>query len=401
MRHSPTHEEFHDKTAAARSRRGSHAATDTSPRHRFAAIPPVPAQGNGPRHAAGRHAARGRVESALPTQPRGYAPLHRAPVTRVTVRRIGQPGLASASTLARRILAGSRPVVRVFAGAGLAVRRLTRTVPRPVGRFAIAAAAVGAIAISASGHAASAANPALAAQFAPMPATATRPSADEASRSADRTMVTVPADALAAAQAVVAQSDLQAATEAKAKAKADADAKAAAQAQAAAAAQAAQAKAQADAAAAAKFKADNPTPVAGLSQLQMNNAMRIVNEGKALGLPARAYVLAVACAMQESQLLNLASDVLPESYQYPHEGAGSDHDSIGLFQQRPSSGWGTVKDIMTPAYAAKAFYDVLVTIPGWQSMALTYAIQAVQVSAYPDAYAPHEWAAQTVVNALA
>jgi hypothetical protein len=163
-----------------------------------------------------------------------------------------------------------------------------------------------------------------------------------------------------------------------------------------AAAVAAAAKAAAD----AKWRADNPTPVAGLSQLQMNNALRIVNEGKALGLPSRAYVLAVACAMQESQLLNLASSVLPESFNYPHEGYGSDHDSVGLFQQRPSSGWGSVPDLMTPAYAAKQFYDALVSIPGWDTMALSYAIQTVQGSAYPDAYAAHEWAAQTVVDAL-
>ncbi len=165
--------------------------------------------------------------------------------------------------------------------------------------------------------------------------------------------------------------------------------------------QAAAAKAAAEAKAkAARWAADNPTPVAGLTQRQMNNALRIVGEGKALGLPKRAYVLAVACAMQESALRNLASNVLPESYNYPHEGSGTDHDSVGLFQQRPSTGWGAVKDLMTPAYAAKQFYDALVAIPGWQSMALSYAIQAVQISAFPDAYAQHEWAAQKVVDAL-
>ena len=139
----------------------------------------------------------------------------------------------------------------------------------------------------------------------------------------------------------------------------------------------------------------------GLSQIQMNNAQRIVAAGKALGLPKRAFVLAVACALQESNLLNLASAVLPESYSYPNEGSGSDHDSVGLFQQRPSSGWGSVKNLMTPDYAAKAFYRALIQIPGWDTMALTYAIQAVQISAYPDAYAKHEWRAQTIVDALA
>jgi hypothetical protein len=144
-----------------------------------------------------------------------------------------------------------------------------------------------------------------------------------------------------------------------------------------------------------------PIPVAGLSQTQMNNAQAIVNAGKALGLPKRAYVLAVACAMQESNLRNLASVVLPESFNFTTEGSGSDHDSVGLFQQRPSSGWGAVKDLMNPDFAAKQFYRALVQVPGWQGMALTYAIQTVQVSAFPEAYAKHEWRAQAVVDALA
>jgi hypothetical protein len=147
-------------------------------------------------------------------------------------------------------------------------------------------------------------------------------------------------------------------------------------------------------------KPSPPTPVAGLSQLQMNNAQAIVKAGIALGMPKRAYVIAVATALQESHLLNLASAVLPESFLYPHQGTGSDHDSVGLFQQRPSSGWGTVKNLMKPDYAAKAFYRALALIPGWISMALTYAAQAVQMSAFPEAYAPHESRAQTIVDAL-
>jgi hypothetical protein len=143
-----------------------------------------------------------------------------------------------------------------------------------------------------------------------------------------------------------------------------------------------------------------PVPVAGLTQAQMNNASAIVKAGKSMGLPKRAFVLAVACALQESNLLNLASTALPESFSYPNEGTGSDHDSVGLFQQRPSAGWGTVQELMTPDFAAKAFYQVLIQIPGWDTMALTYAIQAVQLSAYPDAYAPHESQAQAVVDAL-
>ncbi|MGC3862799.1 hypothetical protein ACPSM1_21730 [Micromonospora chersina] len=144
----------------------------------------------------------------------------------------------------------------------------------------------------------------------------------------------------------------------------------------------------------------HPRPVAGLDQRQMDNAKAIVDAGLALKMPRRALVVAVATAMQESDLYNLASDVLPESFDYPHQGSGSDHDSIGLFQQRPSSGWGTVAEIMRPAYAARAFFTALKEVPGWTEMSLTEAAQAVQVSAFPDAYAQHEDRATTVVAAL-
>jgi hypothetical protein len=119
-----------------------------------------------------------------------------------------------------------------------------------------------------------------------------------------------------------------------------------------------------------------------------------------LGLPKQAYVAAVMCALQESKLYNLASYALPESWSYSNQGGGSDHDSVGLFQQRPSSGWGTIHDIMQPTYAATQFYRALMNVPGWQGMAMTYAIQAVQVSAFPDAYAPHQDRAQAIVDAL-
>jgi hypothetical protein len=132
----------------------------------------------------------------------------------------------------------------------------------------------------------------------------------------------------------------------------------------------------------------------------MNNAKAIVEAGKAMGLPKQAYVAAVACSLQESKLYNLASSALPESFSYSNEGSGSDHDSVGLFQQRPSSGWGSVRNLMKPAYAATQFYRALVNVSGWQNMAMTYAIQAVQVSAYPDAYAQHQSRAQTIVDAL-
>ncbi|MFC0031521.1 peptidase M23 [Micromonospora chaiyaphumensis] len=150
----------------------------------------------------------------------------------------------------------------------------------------------------------------------------------------------------------------------------------------------------------AKPKPRRIVPVAGLDQTQMNNAKKIVQAGREMGVPRRGLVIAVATAMQESTLLNYASAVLPESQNYPHQAIGWDHDSVGLFQQRPSSGWGTVEELMDPEYATKAFLSALEEIPGWQDLPLTVAAQAVQVSAFPDAYAQHEWRANEVVKEI-
>jgi hypothetical protein len=143
-----------------------------------------------------------------------------------------------------------------------------------------------------------------------------------------------------------------------------------------------------------------PQPVAGYSQVQMDNAAAIVEAGQALGVPRRGLVVAVATSMQECNLFNLASYVLPESLDYPNQGTGADHDSVGMFQQRTSSGWGAVKDLMDPKYAATQFYKGLVQVPGWEQMPLTYAAQAVQVSGFPEAYAKHEGNAETVVGEI-
>jgi hypothetical protein len=142
-----------------------------------------------------------------------------------------------------------------------------------------------------------------------------------------------------------------------------------------------------------------PTPVAGLSQAQMNNAAIIVEVARSMSLPRRAMIIGVATAMQESNLHNNASEAVPESLNYPHEGTSVDHDSIGVFQQRPSSGWGTVANLMRPAYQAEKFFAKLVKLD-WENMSLTEAAQAVQVSAYPNAYAKHESRATTIVDAL-
>ncbi|GAB3861815.1 M23 family metallopeptidase [Dactylosporangium cerinum] len=119
--------------------------------------------------------------------------------------------------------------------------------------------------------------------------------------------------------------------------------------------------------------------------VQVGNAATIISVGVARALPARAWVIAVATAMQESSLRNLP---------------GGDRDSVGLFQQRPSQGWGTVAQLTDSVYAAGKFYDKLVTIPNWQTLPLTEAAQAVQISAFPDAYTRWEPDAVTIVQTL-
>ncbi|MCM0676863.1 peptidase M23 [Micromonospora phytophila] len=144
----------------------------------------------------------------------------------------------------------------------------------------------------------------------------------------------------------------------------------------------------------------DPAPVAGLDNAQMENAEAIVRTGRRMGMPERALVIAVATAMQESNLYNVASGVLPESQDYPHQGVGWDHDSVGLFQQRSSSGWGEVGQLMDPEFATRQFLAALAQVPGWQQMRLTDAAQAVQISAFPEHYAKHEWRAAKVVDAI-
>ena len=155
------------------------------------------------------------------------------------------------------------------------------------------------------------------------------------------------------------------------------------------------------AAAAAKTKAMLRTaPVAGLDRTQMKNAALIVRAGQDLGISQRGQIVAVATAMQESNLYNRASHVVPESLKYDHQGLGADYDSVGLFQQRYTTGWGTVKSIMNPTQSATKFYKALRQVDGWQNMPITVAAQTVQGSAFPDAYAKHQGNAAAVVKAV-
>ncbi|WP_188037661.1 hypothetical protein, partial [Actinotalea sp. JY-7885] len=103
------------------------------------------------------------------------------------------------------------------------------------------------------------------------------------------------------------------------------------------------------------------------------------------GLPARATTIAIATGMQESRLRNI-------DY--------GDRDSLGIFQQRPSQGWGTPEQVMDPVYATNAFYDGLVKVAGYEEMAVTEAAQAVQRSGFPDAYAQHEASARAWASAM-
>ncbi|WP_245719112.1 M23 family metallopeptidase [Micromonospora rhizosphaerae] len=132
---------------------------------------------------------------------------------------------------------------------------------------------------------------------------------------------------------------------------------------------------------------------------QLRNAAIIVKVGQDMKVPARGWVIALATAMQESALRNLANSTVPASLALPHEGVGSDHDSLGLFQQRP--GWGSVEQRMTPSYTARKFYEKMVKVPDWERRPLTVVAQRVQVSAFPDAYAKHEELASRIVDALA
>ncbi|MFI2204804.1 C40 family peptidase [Streptomyces sp. NPDC020192] len=119
---------------------------------------------------------------------------------------------------------------------------------------------------------------------------------------------------------------------------------------------------------------------------QIPSAQTIVANGISLNVPAKGQIIALATAMQESRLRNL--------------GFG-DRDSLGLFQQRPSQGWGTAQQIRDPVYASEQFYKHLLAIHGWQQMQVTQAAQAVQQSGYPDAYAQWEDLATALQKAIA
>jgi hypothetical protein len=122
-----------------------------------------------------------------------------------------------------------------------------------------------------------------------------------------------------------------------------------------------------------------------LELAQAANAATIAAVGKRDGVEDHAVTVALAAALQESRLHNLPN---------------GDLDSVGLFQQRPSQGWGSASQLIVPSYAASAFYRALVQVPGWASLPVTDAAQRVQHSAAPEAYAFWEPEARDLAQVL-
>jgi murein DD-endopeptidase MepM/ murein hydrolase activator NlpD len=136
----------------------------------------------------------------------------------------------------------------------------------------------------------------------------------------------------------------------------------------------------------------------GYGTTQAGHAVTIWQTAAERGLPEQAAVVALATAMQESGIRILANPAVPESYDLPHDGEGFDHDSVGIYQQRPH--WGPVEVLMDPAGSAGLFYDALERVDGWEDLPVTVAAQRVQVSAFPDAYADDEGGARAAVDAI-
>ncbi|ASW57934.1 hypothetical protein [Plantactinospora sp. KBS50] len=135
------------------------------------------------------------------------------------------------------------------------------------------------------------------------------------------------------------------------------------------------------------YGTQGPQSRVNLTSEQTDNARTIVRTARRMNLPDRAAVIGVATSLQESKLDNLG-----------HLGAANDHDSLGLFQQRPSAGWGSPDQVTDPQYAAMAFFNGLRNVPDWQNLPLTDAAQRVQVSAFPFAYAQWEQQAADIVR---
>ena len=150
-----------------------------------------------------------------------------------------------------------------------------------------------------------------------------------------------------------------------------------------------------------------------LEHSQLVHAATIIDTGaRTSGVGRDGIVVALMAALTESGLRMLSNTgAYPDSANYPNDGDGGDHDSLGLFQMRPSTGWGSVAELMDSGYQARAFYGGptgpnhgsprgLLDIPGWRQLPKGAAAQAVEVSAYPDRYARFEPVAEAILEAL-
>lgn len=136
-----------------------------------------------------------------------------------------------------------------------------------------------------------------------------------------------------------------------------------------------------------------------LDENSIRNANTVIGVGKQLNVSGRGWIVALITARQESTIHNLANSTIPASLLLPHEGVGQDHDSVGIMQQRAS--WGTLAQRMDVATAARLFYLRLLLVPRWDKLPVGEAAQAVQNSAFPDAYTKWELLATQLVSQLA
>lgn len=151
-----------------------------------------------------------------------------------------------------------------------------------------------------------------------------------------------------------------------------------------------------------------------LEQAQLTRAATIISLGGGIDdVGHDGVVIALMAALAESGLRMLSNtSAYPASADYPNDGDGGDHDSLGLFQMRPSTGWGTVGQLMDTEYQVRGFFGGpggpnhgsprgLLDVVGWQHLPKAVAAQSVEVSAYPDRYAAYEPVAEAIVAVMA
>lgn len=149
-----------------------------------------------------------------------------------------------------------------------------------------------------------------------------------------------------------------------------------------------------------------------LDHAQLTHAATIITVGSGIdGVGRQGVLVSLMAALTESTLRMLANPTYPSSLALPNDGIGSDHDSLGLFQMRPTAGWGTVQQLMDPAYQVRAFFGGskgpnypspagLLEIAGWQTADPGTAAQSVERSAFPDRYQANQPVAEAILTAL-